>query len=137
MKRISAIVLAVLLTISLCGCGANQMSGQYKVSRCYLQDWKSDPNDVGASLSYITVNGIDDNSISTMNFYLSDTSSMITGYIVSDAELNDYTRYKFRVLNIIGGIVNDDTSMFYLNYYPKDDEIEIEMSGEVVYWFSK
>ena len=115
---ISILLMAALLLCSGCEAAEKRMIGRYQASTAIIEGWRMSPADVGAEMSSITVNGIDNNAISTLDFYLSGENSLLTGYISEGRNDNSKIWYTFHVISVYGDLLSGTGRTVYLLYYP-------------------
>lgn len=141
MKKL-AVMFSIL--VLLCSCGkstedesvVNTMEGTYFATNVSVEDWNMEPEEIGNGIANIYVTGVDDNSISSLNLYMDNELSRVTGYIATSSENDETIQYKFHIMDN-NGVSIEDEDWFYLLYSPLDNTIKLELTGDIKYTFSK
>ena len=125
MIRSKAVLILILTTCLLfVACNGSKHSsvrGTYNLTKFMYQGWNMAESFTGSN---ITINGVDDNSSSSITMTGTDSYGALYGHITTETEFDNFIKYKFWVDLIVGDFFDDKTENVYLYYYPQKEVIE-------------
>ena len=140
MKRMTGLILIMLLLLTSCGSSqkVHHIGGRYILDRFLVNGWNAA---AFTSDSYLEINGVDSNALSTYYFHFDSSSEdspsdYIMGNITTYAKTEGMIQYKFWIRSHTGQSEGEMT-YFYLYYYPADDTIQVKGNEEIEEWWIK
>lgn len=138
MIRSKAVLILILTTCLLfVACNGSKHSsvrGTYNLTKFMYQGWNIADSFAGSD---VIINGVDDNSSSSITMTGTDSYGALYGHITTETEFDNFIKYKFWVDLIVGDFFDDKTENVYLYYYPQKEVIEIKSNHDITLEYTK
>ena len=134
-KAVFVLILTTCLLLVACnGSKHSSARGTYYLSKLMYQGWNMAESFTGSN---ITINGVDDNSSSSITMTGTDVYGALYGHITTETKADDFIKYKFWVDLVDGDFFDDKSEYVYLYYYPQKETIEIKATHDMAYEYKK